>query len=236
MMYLIKKNIVLFLLIPIVIISQIILLKPHLKYGFSDVDWTFLSIYKTQNPYSLSQFIKNIKVGGTAGGVYTHQIYYMGIQADLFGLNFESFQKTTHIFKILAILFSFPIFLAISGNLLIAFIATLFFGFSYSSVGTMYTIVTSSDYLAIFSMELFLLTYWYTVKKSVGNWFWLFFALILLILTLFFSTERMYPLPLFVLLIEIFLFSFKVKKFNGNTVKRIIVLFLPIILIFLTQP
>ncbi len=72
--------------------SQFILLEPHLQYGFSDVDWGFLSTYKMQNPYKLSQFIDNIKIGGTTGGVYTHQIYYIGIQNEFFGLNFESFR------------------------------------------------------------------------------------------------------------------------------------------------
>ena len=65
-----------------IIVTQAILLKPHLKYGFSDVDWGFLTIYKTQNPYTLTQFIDNFKEGNTKGGVYTHQIYYIGIQSE----------------------------------------------------------------------------------------------------------------------------------------------------------
>src|SRR3989344_3469012 len=153
----------LLLLIVLVIISQIILLKPHLEYGFSDVDWGFLSIYKTQNPYSLSQFIEFLKRGGTLGGIYTHQIYYIGIQNDLFGLDFKFFQITTHTFKILAILSIFPLLLAISGSRLAAFLSTIFFAFSYSAVGTMYTVVTSSDYSAIFSMGIFATLYWYVV-------------------------------------------------------------------------
>ena len=215
--------------------SQFILLKPHLQYGFSDVDWGFLSIYKTENPYSPSRFIEFLQRGGTLGGVYTHQIYYIGIQNDLFGLNFQSFQITTHVFKILAILVMFPLFLAISGSSLVAFISTIFFGFSYSAVGTMYTVVTSSDYSAIFSMGIFVSFYWYVVKKNTGNWALLFLLLLLLILTLFLSTERMYQLPLFIALTEVFIF-WQRRKLGRSIVKRLLVMLLPVILIFLVRP
>lgn len=225
----------LFLLLVIVIVSQIILLEPHLKYGFSDVDWGFLSIYRTENPYSLSQFIEFLKRGGTLGGIYTHQIYYIGIQSDLFGLDFRFFQITTHIFKTLAILSIFPLVLAISGSNLAAVISTIIFAFSYSAVGTMYTVVTSNDYSAILSMGIFVLLYWYIVKRDIGNWFLLLLLFLLLILTLFLSTERMYQLPLFIFLTETFLLWQK-RKPGINTLKRVLVIFVPLILIFLVKP
>lgn len=215
--------------------SQFILLKPHLQYGFSDVDWGFLSIYKTENPYSPSQFIEFLKRGGTLGGVYTHQIYYIGIQEHFFGLDFKSFHLTTHFFKILATLSSYPVFFVISGSGLVAFIGTILFGFSYSGVGTMYTVVTSNDYLAFFLMNIFLTIYGYVVKKNTGNWFYLLSLLIFLVLVLFWSTERIYPLPLFVVLLELFMFWTK-KKLEKNSLKRIFVLFSPLIVIFVIKP
>lgn len=234
-MKLLSQHWYLFLLVLAVIISQIILLKPHLKYGFSDVDWGFLSIYRTENPYYPSQFIEFLKRGGTLGGIYTHQIYYIGIQNDLFGLDFKSFQLTTHVFKILAILSIFPLFLAISGSRLVAVISTILFAFSYSAIGTMFTVVTSSDYSAIFSMGIFILLYWYVVKKNIGNWAILLLLLLLLILTLFLSTERMYQLPLFIALTEGFL-VWQRRKLGKNAIKRLLIMFLPLILIFLTKP
>lgn len=223
------------LLVVVVVVSQIILLRPHLKYGFSDVDWGFLSIYKTQNPYSVRQFIDNFKTGGTRGGVYTHQIYYIGAQSELFGLNFRDYQITTHVFKILATLSAAPFFLIVSGSAPAAFLATLFFGFSYSTVGTMYTVVTSSDYPAYFSMGIFILAYWYAVKKNTGSWFLLFSLLLLLIITLFLSTERMYQLPVFIGLAEVFLLLQK-RNLGTNTIKRLAVIFVPLIFLFLIQP
>ena len=215
--------------------SQFILLKPHLQYGFSDVDWGFLSIYKTENPYSPSQFIEFLKRGGTLGGVYTHQIYYIGIQNDLFGLNFKSFQITTHVFKILAILASIPFFWAISGSILITFISTILFAFASSAVGTIYTVVTSSDYSAIFTAGIFIVGYWYVIKNKIGNWLILTLLFFLLVLTLFLSTERMYPLPLFISLTEIFLW-FKKGKIEKTAIRRMLVLLLPPFLIFLATP
>ncbi len=230
-----KTNILFLILIPIIVIGQIIILKPHLKYGFSDVDWGFLSIYKTQNPYSLSQFIKNIEVGGTLGGVYTHQIYYIGIQNDFFGLNFQSFQITTHVFRILAILSVFPLVLFITGSSLAAFVAVILFSFSYSAIGTLYTVVTSSDYSAIFSLGIFVFVYRYIVKNNIGRWFQLLLLLFLLILTLFLSTERMYQLPIFIALIEAFLI-WQGRRLEKNTIKRLILMFVPLFIIFLARP
>lgn len=222
-------------LIPIIFISQLIILKPHLEYGFGDVDWGFLSIYKTQNPYSLSQFIKNIEKGGTLGGVYTHQIYYIGIQHEFFGLNYKLFQFTTHIFKILATIAIYPLLLVISGSILSAFMGTLLFAFSYSSVGTMYTVVTSSDYSAIFSMGIFFCVYWFVVKRNIGNWIILFILFLLFALTLFLSTERMYQLPFFIGLVELFLI-WQTRELEKNTIKRLLIIFLPLLLLFLVKP
>ncbi len=232
-----KNFLILVILITFITISQLLILKPHLNYGFSDVDWGFLSIYKTQNPYNPSQFIHNLTNSGTQGGVYTHQIYYIGVQNEFFGLDFEKYQLTSHFFKILATIASFPVFFAITGSVLVAFVSTILFGFSYSAVGTMYTVVTSNDYMAIFLMEVFGLVYWNIIRKKITGLVWLFFALILLFLTLFWSTERMYPLPLFIIITEFFLL---IKRLGSQTkrliVKRLSVLILPLLIIFIVRP
>lgn len=231
-----KNLLILVTLIIFITISQLLILKPHLNYGFSDVDWGFLSIYKTQNPYSPSQFIFNLTNSGTTGGVYTHQIYYIGIQNEFFDLDFEKYQLASHFFKILATIASFPIFFAITGGVLISFVSTILFGFSYSTFGTMYTVVTSNDYMAIFFMELFVLVYWNIIRKKITSFIWLFFALILLLLTLFWSTERMYPLPLFIVFTELFLLWRNKFRLQRNSLIRITILLLPLTLAFLTRP
>jgi len=227
-----------FLILAILIaVSQLIILDPHLNYGFSDVDWGFLSVYKTQNPYSLGQFLDNIKTSGTLGGVYTHQIYYIGIQGDLFGLDFRSFHLTTHVFKTLSTVFSFFIFLALTRNFLASVVSTILFGFSYAGVGAMYTVVTSSDYLAILSLDFFIISYWYLIKNKISSWRWFVVSLILLMLTLFLSTERMYPLPLFILLTEALLLILNREKFTRELIfKRLLFLITPFALFFIATP
>lgn len=221
----------------IVIFTQLKFLEPHLQYGFSDVDWGYLSIYKTTHPFSLSQFINYLQTNGTTGGVYTHQIYYLGLQGDLFGLDFRSYNLTMHIFKILATIFIYPVFLIISGSSLIAFVSTILFAFSYSAVGTMYSIATSSDYSAVFGMNIFLIAYLYIIKNSIASLWKISVVMSLLLLTLFLSTERMYPLPLFLIIIELFL-VLNQKSWSHRKIiyKRMTIIILPLLLVFLAKP
>lgn len=231
-------KIFIFLFLSIIIIfTQLKLLEPHLKYGFNDVDWGYLSIYKTTHPFSLSQFINYLQTNGTTGGVYTHQIYYLGLQGDWFGLDFRSYNLTMHIFKILATIFIYPVFLIISGSSLIAFVSTILFAFSYSAVGTMYSIATSSDYSAVFGMNIFLVAYLYIIKNSIASLWKISVVMSLLLLTLFLSTERMYPLPLFLIIIELFMFLNQ-KSWSQRKIifKRTTIIFLPLLLVFLAKP
>ncbi len=229
-----KKHFLFFILIPIVIISQALLLEPHLKYGFSDVDWGFLSNYKMQNdPLLPTNFIKNFK----EIGVYAHQIYYIGIQGIFFDLKYELFQFTTHIFKTIATLALYPSILLLSGNYLVAFISVILFAFSYPAVGTMYTVVTSSDYTAVISMAIFFWLYIYIIKNEKKNLIWLCMLTSIFILTLFLSTERMYPLVFFIILIELVVYSFNRFKRNlQNSFKRLSILLFPVFVGVMLNP
>lgn len=231
-----KRHFLFLILVPFIISTQLALLSPHLEYGFSDVDWGFLSFYreyKTKYPGLLNNLINTFK----HWGVYAHQSYYIGLQGDIFGLDFRSFQLTTHLFKTFATLATYPLFFVLSGSALVAFASVVLFAFSYPAVGTMYTVVTSSDYSAVLSLAIFAWLYWYIVTNKKSNWRWLLLATFLLVLTLFFSTERMYPIPFFVLIIEAFLLWQKgTVEWLKDAVKRLGFLFLPLLLAFSTKP
>src|SRR3989344_7298588 len=109
------KNILFLILIPVVIISQLIILEPHLRYGFSDVDWGFLFYYK-EHKANFPNIFENLYQTFLRWGVYTHQQYYIGIQEYFFGLDFQKFQITTHVFKTLATISAYPLFLIIPRN------------------------------------------------------------------------------------------------------------------------
>lgn len=221
----------------IVIISQIILLEPHLKYGFSDVDWGFLSTFKQYRqlyPNIFENFFRTF----ISAGVYTHQAYYIGIQGDFFDLNFNAYHIVIHVFKILATILAFPLFLIITESLAAAFVATILFAFAYPAVGTMYTVVTSSDYTGVLALNIFLAVYWWTIKKNKLRWYWLIGTLVLILVTLALSTERMYPIFFWLAggeLILLICHKFS-REYIKKAYKRILVIFSPALITIVFFP
>lgn len=209
------------------------LLKPQLQFGFSDIDWGFLNIYKQLNLQKsgfIDKFVQN-------WGVYAHQTYYIGIQERFFGLNFEYYQITAQVFKILGIIATYPLFLIITGSIPASLASTVLFAFSYPAIATIHTVVTSSDYSAILSMILFFWFYIYLIRHSIKKKVFLFIGSILFFLTLFLSTERMYPIIAWLIVIEIFLLFFYrfSKTYLEVAVKRILIFFSPMAAIFLIK-
>ena len=151
----IKANLLpLLILIPLVAVLQYLILKPHLRYAFADVDWMFLLSFKqlsAQYYDPISHFIN----AWTQWGVYTYQVYYIGLIDQFFGFNYRNFQIVTLIFKIIATLSIYPVIFLITKSKLAAFLTTLIYAVAYSSVGVMYTVVTSGLFVAIPFMNLF---------------------------------------------------------------------------------
>lgn len=191
------------MLIPMVILLQYVILEPHLRYGFADVDWNFLLSYKKlsqtyHNPVSFFWGAWNY------WGVYTYQVYYIGLIQKFFGMDYINFQIVTHVFKVIATLSLYPIIFLTTKSRLAAFLTALIYGVSYSSVGVMYTVVTSGLFVAIPIMNAFLVWYWYLINK-VNNSIWeILFQVIIFAITLLSATERMYPLIVVVILIEFY--------------------------------
>jgi len=226
-----KKHLLFLILIPIIVFSQLILLEPHLKYGFGDVDWGFLNFYnkaKILYPNIVDNFIYTFKTWG----VYAHQSYYIGFIYDLFGLDFEKFQIVTNSIKTLATIAAYPFFYIISKNKRAASIGTLLFAFSYSAVGAMYTTVASSDYLAVLTCLIFLWMYFYILKVNEKRWGFMLLLFLLLHTTLFLSTERMNPIIFLLFFIEGYIF---IKKKQVQTF-RWLVLFLPTVFLVVIYP
>lgn len=232
-----KKHYLFLLLVPVLIYIQFEILKSHLKFGFSDVDWGFLAFYhksKLLFPNSLENFVNTFKVWG----VYAHQSYYIGIMSDFLGLDFQSFQLVTNLFKILATIAAYPLFYIITKSRLAAILSVILFSFSYPAIGSMYTTVTSSDYTAVLSAVIFLWLYSVVVERKINSWIFNISMLMLFILTLFLSTERAYPLIALLLISEIFLlvknrFS---KAYLRVSLRRVFILFSPILVVLTIFP
>lgn len=235
-----SPTLLLFILVSIVVfLLESWIIAPHLKYGFADVDWGFLLSFK-QLSSTYQDPISHLLGAWRAWGVYTYQVYYTGLVEHFFPIdvfNFINIHKTTHFFKILSALSLFPLVLVLTEKRLLAAIATILYAVSYPSFGPIYTVAVSGNYPAIAVLNLFIAYYVFIVKKNKTGIGWPFMGMGLFILTLFLSTERMYPLIPLIILGE--LFWVWTKKFSRpqfiNSLKRVIIFFLPIIIISLLK-
>lgn len=191
------------LLIPLVIVLQYFILEPHLRYGFADVDWSFLLSFKE---LSLLYYdpISHFLNAWNRWGIYTYQVYYIGLIEKFFGMDYINFQIVTHFFKIITTLSIYPLILLVTKSKLTAFLTTIIYAVAYSSVGVMYTVVTSGLFVAIPVMNLFFIWYFYLITKGKNRIWEILVGVLLFSITLLLATERMYPLIPAVLLIEFF--------------------------------
>lgn len=231
-----KKDIlIIFLILGFIVVGlQFTILELALKIGFKPDDWILYFSYKTLGPNPLS---KITEVWGQRGIYTTYQVYYMGLLESLVGFDYRSFQVVNLIFKALGTLAIFPLVLVVFKNKLLAILTTLFFAVSTSSIGPLEFAVKGSDYLAIFWMCIFLMTYYLVVTKYSRNFLWMGASLILLILTLAFSPIRLFPILILLPLIEAYLL---IKNLNSENVKniliRISVFYTPFLFVVFSSP
>lgn len=224
-----------FILIALLIyFLESVLLAPHLRYGFADVDWIYLYQYKMlgETPFA------NIFQAWKGAGVYTYGSYYMGILEHFFpidGFNFINIHRANHFFKFLSAISLFPLALVFTGKRLIAVLTSILYAVAFSAVAPLYTAQVSGYYIGITVMNIFLTYYILIVKKNKTGLFWLIAGIPLFLLTLFLATERMYPLIALIYIGEFFwLLS---QKFPGSivksSIKRQIAFFSPLLLLFI---
>lgn len=221
-----------FILAPIVFLIQFSLLNIILKYGFTADDWLLLFDYKTIGINSglfLDKFFSII----SEKGIYTaYQVIYIGILESFFKGNYYLYQIINIIFKTFATLSLYPLILVVFKNRLLAFLTTLLFAISYSSAGALQFVVKGSDYIAIFFMNICLITYYLSFKRK--RKFLLFSTAILLFLAFLFSPIRLYPFLLFIILVELFI-GIRSKSLKGliSTTLRLFLLFFPFLIMML---
>ena len=232
----IKKHYLFLLLIPIVIISQVYLLSPHLKFGLIDLDngelYDFREL-RNKHPDNIQFFIESYKLWGA----YLHQYYYLGLLNFFFGSNFENYHQLTHVLKTIATISSYPLFFVISGSSLTAFLSSLIFAFSPAAAGALESVIHGSTYAAIIMLNVFLSFYIYVVKNRISKFSIISISLFFLLLSLIFSTIKIYPVLIFILIFE--LMWFIRNRSNVNliiSVKRILVLLSPLLLVPIFKP
>lgn len=222
------------ILVPIVFLIQFSLLSIILKNGFTVEEWLLLFEYKTigSNANFLDNFFNIFHVRGV---YYTPYIFYIGILEGLFKGNYEAYQITNIIFKALATLSLYPLILVLFKRRLLAFLTTILYAVSYSSAGALQFVVKGSDYLAIFFMNICLIAYYLSFKKKIK---FLYITAILLFITFLFSPIRIYPLLLFIVLVEVVIWV-RIRGLLGlvTALLRLILLFSSfLIMMFFLSP
>lgn len=223
------------IIFPLVAILQYIILKPHLLYGFADIDWAGLLQYKyINNPLSLRSFLHFL----SEAGVYTTQYYFIGIQESFFGFDYHKYNLVAYVLKFLSTLTVFPLFYIITKRKLIAVVGTLIYTFSFTSIAALYSVMTTINYLGVAFMNIFIWLYWYLALKNKVDWKLMLPAIVSFYLALLFATERMYPLVPFIVIGEFFYICS--LKFSKNSIilglERLLILFSPTIVLMIIKP
>lgn len=236
MMLQIKKHSLFFLLIPIVIISQLYILAPHLKFGLIDLDngetYDFREL-RAKHPDKAQFLIESYKLWGA----YSHQYYYLGLLNFFFGSNFESYHQVTHVLKIIATITAYPLFFVISGSSFAAFLASIVFAFSPSAAGSLESVIHGITYGAIITFNIFLSLYIFFVKNRVSKFSLLFVCGVFLLLSLVFSPIKLYPTIMLVLIFElIWLVRNRSKSSLIISIKRAFILLSPFLIFFVFKP
>lgn len=232
----IKKHSLFFLLIPIVIFSQLYILAPHLKFGLIDLDngelYDFREL-RTKHPDNIQFLIESYKYWGA----YSHQYYYLGLLNFFFGSNFESYHQVTHMLKIIATISAYPLFFVITGSSLAAFLASIVFAFSPSAAGSLESVIHGITYGAIIAFNIFLSLYIYFVKNRVSKFSLLLVSLVFLLLALAFSPIKLYPTVMLILIFELIWLVRNHSKSNLIiSIKRAFTLLSPLLIVLVFKP
>lgn len=230
-----KKIIGLFFLCSaVVFLVHFIVYQPILQYQLFLVseDWSFLVFYRSLYPNPLA---KLIDVWTNIGLHTTAQIYHIGILSDLLKFNYQSYQTVNVILKAIGTLSFFPLIIVLFKNKKLAFIATILFGMSSATAGSFLWIAKGSEYLGIALMNIFLITYYYSIRENSKKF--LFLSSILILISYLMAPPRMFPLPILVLLVEIYWLVTTRKLINLKySIIRMIAFSLPIVLISKMAP
>lgn len=225
---------ILTLLLIVISVSQFIIGRKSLNMGFFIDDWVFLSLYRSVVANPILDILNAWKNIGSHN--FAHS-YYIGILYSFFHLNYENYRYFNLGLKIFTAFSLYPLILMLFRRRLIAFLATLIYSIHFSTFGMLDGPSRGEDFIAIASMNLFLLVYIFFIKKGVLSLKTLIGLTILFTITVFFDPTRMFPLIIIVFLIEIYnLLNNKSSIAYKNMIIHLLVLYSPFILVFILAP
>lgn len=209
-------------------------LKPALDVGLTPEDREFILRYKLLGPFP---FTKLPQVWLERGAYTTIPIYYIGVVQGIAGFNYQLIQYISIFFRTLAILSIFPLTMLLFKNTSLAALTTIIFAFSYTTTGALETGVEPSEYLGLFLMNIFLISYYYLNTKFHSNLRWLIVTSLLLFIAVMASVMRVYPILFLLPLIEIFLIFLNPNKYKFKYLFiKLTIFYLPFIFLAYLSP
>lgn len=210
-------------LVLVISLSQVLILRDHLEFGFSPDDVWLSSFYVDANGFKY-----------LVQGFDLHQtspMLYMGILYTFFGFNYQSYQIAILIFKILSITSLYLLIQVVFKNRLLSFLSGIIFSLHYGSAGSLEMVARSQDYLVITGINVFLMLFYLINVKKPANIPWTILASIILFSSFFINPIRAFPILPFICFIE----TFKVLKERSissfyQAIKIMTIIFLPFIL------
>lgn len=229
------KHLLLFILVLlIVILLGFDFLKPALDIGLTPEDREFILRYKLLGPFPLT---KLPQVWLERGAYTTVPIYYIGVVQSIAGFNYQLIQYIGIFFRFLAILSILSLTMLLFKNASLAAFTTIIFAFSYTTTGALETGVEPSEYLGLFLMNIFLISYYYLNTKFLLDLRWLIVISLLLFIAVMASIMRVYPILFLLPLIEFFLFFLNPNKYKFKyLIVKLTVFYLPFIFLKYLSP
>lgn len=219
-----KKNILLGILVTAAIVtSQLVLVGKHFQFGYFIDDWNILAKYRPYQSHSASNLLSDLKLTGL------HEFsrsYYIGIMYQTFHLNYFPQQLINQILQILAALSFFFLIWYIFKSKLLAFLTALIYSLHFAPVGSFDNVYRGQEFLAIILMNLFGIGYFYVWKKKIANNFILLGLASLLFVTIFVDPSRLFPLLIFIPLLELLLYMKSKTSYQLTLgLKRLLILY-----------
>lgn len=216
------------MLILLVVLSQILLLKPIIGQGLTTEDYVGFSSIRISKDTMFSNPVNYWVQIGIHDAAHN---LYLGFQDILFGENYTMYLYFDIFFKVVATLLLYPLIIIISKNKLLAFLGTFIYSISYSTAGALYLYVVGNEYLGVALFYIFLITYYFCIRQT--NFWSLLLSSLTMTLSFLVLPIRIFPVFAIIPLIEVFiLIKSKLSKFTPFLL-RIVALFLPIAIIML---
>lgn len=225
-----KEGITLFIFFLLIVSSQFLILKPQLEFGFSPDDIRSFADFSSTGPNPFSKFSQVYQLLGPHS---TNPIYYNGILYTLFGFNYQNYQISALIFKILSVFSFYLLIQVIFKNRLLSFISGLTYSIQYGSVGSMEMVARTQDYLVIIGLNVFFILFYLIFNGKPKNILWTILSSIVLFSAYFINPIRAYPILPFICFLGVSMFLMKVSLSNFYRIsKQLLIIFLPFILFF----